>query len=141
MKLSTKYHGIKEYQEKDIIDFKKGLPGFEGLRNFILFPVEDNEVFSILHSVEDDSIGLVVVSPFYIAKDYEFKLDDEKINELKIESNEDVLVLNTVTLNTNVENITVNLKAPIVINIKSKLGEQIILDNPNYSIRHSLLGK
>lgn len=141
MKLNTKYHGVKEYEEKDILSFKKGLPGFEGLKNFILFPVEDNDVFSILHSVEDDSIGLVVVSPFYVVKDYEFKLDDEKINELKIESTEDVLVLNTVTLNSDVENMTVNLKAPIIINIKNKLGEQVILDNPNYSIRHSLFGK
>ena len=54
MKLNTKYHGVKEYEEKDIINFKKGLPGFEGLKKFILFPVEDNDVFSILHSVEND---------------------------------------------------------------------------------------
>lgn len=141
MKLNTKYHGVREYQEVDIISFKRGLPGFERLKKFIFFPIEDNDVFSILHSIEDDSIGLVVVSPFYVVKDYEFKLDDEKISELKIESNEDVLVLNTVTLNSNAENITVNLKAPIIINIKSKLGEQIILDNPNYFIRHSLLEK
>lgn len=141
MKLNTKYHGVKEYEEKDILSFKKGLPGFEGLNKFIIFPVEDNEIFSILHSLEDDSIGLVVASPFYVIKDYEFKLEDEKTDELKIESPEDVLVLNTVTLNSDIENITVNLKAPIIINIKNKLGEQIILDNPNYSIRHSLFEK
>lgn len=141
MKLNTKYHGVKEYEEKDILSFRKGLPGFEGLKNFIIFPVEENEVFSILHSLEDDSVGLVVISPFYVMKDYEFKLDDEKISELKIESHEDVLVLNTVTLNLAVEKMTVNLKAPIIININSKLGEQIILDNPNYSIRHSLFEK
>lgn len=141
MNLNTKYHGVKEYEEKDIIEFKKGLPGFEELKKFILFTVEDNNVFSILHSVEDESVGLVVVSPFYAVKDYEFKLDDEMVKELKIESYEDVLVLNTVTLNTDVENITVNLKAPIIINIKGKLGEQIILDNPNYSIKHLLFGE
>lgn len=141
MKLNTKYHGVREYEEKDILNFKKGLPGFEGLKKFVVFPVEDNEVFSILHSVEDDSVGLVVVSPFYVIKDYEFKLEDEKIKELKIESPEDVLVLNTVTLNSKIENMTVNLKAPIVININSKLGEQIIVDNPNYSIKHSLFDK
>jgi len=141
MKLNTKYHGVREYEEKDILNLKKGLPGFEGLKKFVIFPVEDNEVFSILHSVEDDSVGLVVVSPFYVIKDYEFKLEDEKIKELKIESPEDVLVLNTVTLNSKIENMTVNLKAPIVININSKLGEQIIVDNPNYSIKHSLFEK
>lgn len=138
MKLNTKYHGVKEYEEDDIITFKKGIPGFEGLKKFILFPVEDNEVFSILSSIEDESIGLVVTSPFNVLKDYEFKLDEEKIKELQIENHEDVLVLNTVTLNSVIENITINLKAPIVINIKMKLGEQIILDNPKYSIKYPL---
>lgn len=138
MKLNTKYHGVKEYEEKDIVEFKKGLPGFEKLKKFILFPVEENEVFSILHSVEDEDIGIVVVSPFLFIKDYEFDLKEEKAKELELESHEDVFILNTVTLSSKIEDITINLKAPIVINIKRRLGEQIILDNPNYDIKYPL---
>ncbi len=139
MKLSTKYHGVREFKEEDIISFKKGLPGFEGLKKFILFSVEENQLFSILQSVEDEEIGLVVISPFEVAKDYEFKLSDEKIKELNIEAPEDVLALNTVTLSSKVEEITTNLKAPIIINIKQRQGEQIILDNDSYKIKHPLL--
>jgi flagellar assembly factor FliW len=138
MKLNTKYHGVREYNENDIITFKKALPGFEDLKKFILFPVEENELFSILHSIENEEIGLVVMSPFSLVKDYEFKLSEDKIVELSIESPEEVLVLNTVTLGSKVEHITTNLKAPIIINIKQKLGEQIILDNDSYKIKHSL---
>jgi flagellar assembly factor FliW len=138
MKLNTKYHGVKEYEEKDIVEFKKGLPGFENLKKFILFPVEENEVFSILHSVEDEDIGIVVVSPFLFIKDYEFDLKEEKAKELEVEGHEDIFILNTVTLNSKIEDITINLKAPIVINIKGRLGEQIILDNSNYDIKHPL---
>lgn len=140
MKLNTKCHGVKEYEEKDIIKFEKGIPGFEKLKKFILFPAEENEVFSILHSIEDDELGIVVVSPFHFMKDYEFDLNEEKMKELEVESHEEVLVLNTVTLNSKIEDITINLKAPIVININKKLGEQIILDNPNYAIKHLLFG-
>ncbi|SKA72715.1 flagellar assembly factor FliW [Clostridium sp. USBA 49] len=139
MKFNTKYHGVKEFKEEDIIYFKKGLPGFEKLNKFILFSVEENNIFSILHSVENEEIGLVVASPFTIFKDYEFKLSDEKLKELKISSPEDVLVLNTVTLSNNINSITINLKAPIIINIKERLGEQIILDNEKYKIKHPLL--
>lgn len=138
MKLNTKYHGIREYSKEDIITFKKGLPGFEHLKKFILFSVEENELFSILHSIEDEEIGIVVISPFTLFNDYEFKLSDEKLEELKITSPEDVLVLNTVTLNSVISNITTNLKAPIIINIKEKLGEQIILDSDKYKIKHPL---
>ncbi|NMM61270.1 flagellar assembly protein FliW [Clostridium sp. P21] len=141
MELSTKYHGIVEYDESDVITFEKGIPGFERLKKFIIFPAEENEVFNILHSIEDETIGLVVVSPFLYIKDYEFNLDDEKLKELQIEKEEDLLILNTVTVSTNVSDITVNLKAPIVINIKKKTGEQIILDNPNYATKHLLFQK
>ncbi|ERI90865.1 protein FliW [Clostridiales bacterium oral taxon 876 str. F0540] len=138
MKLTTKYHGIKEYKEEDIITFKKGLPGFEDLKKYILFPTEENKLFNILHSIENEELGLIVISPFEIIKDYEFKLSDEKLNELKIISPEEVFVLNTVTLSSKIENITTNLKAPIIINIKERLGEQIILDNEKYKIKHPL---
>ena len=138
MKIHTKYHGTKEYNEDEVINFKKGIPGFEELTKFIIFPVEGNEVFSILHSIEDEKLGFVVVSPFYVVEDYEFKLSDRIIEELKLEDPEDVLVLNTVTLSSKMEDITTNLQAPIIINIKNKLGEQIIIDNGKYHIKHPL---
>lgn len=138
LKLNTKYHGVQDYEEKDIITFKKGIPGFEALKKFIIFPVEDNEIFSILHSVEDDNTGFVVTSPFNVIEDYEIKLDDELIERLKVSKPEEVLVVNTVTLSSKVENITTNLRAPIVINTKEKLGEQLVLNNEKYLVKHPL---
>lgn len=138
MELKTKYHGIRQYKEKDVIDFHKGLPGFEDFKRFILFPVEDNEMFSVLHSVDDVEVGFVVISPFDVLKDYEIKLDDETIKKMKIEKPEDVLVVNTVTLSSKVEDITTNLRAPIIINIKDKIGEQLILSNESYLVKYPL---
>jgi len=138
MELVTKYHGVREYSNEDIIVFKKGLPGFKELKNFIIFPLEKNKGFNILHSVEDIEVGLVLVSPFMILKDYEFKIPDSYIKGLVITKPEEVLVLTTVTLSSNIENITTNLKAPIIINIKEKLGEQLILDNDKYKIKEPL---
>lgn len=139
MNIETRYHGIVEYEEKDIIYFSKGLPGFKNLTRFILFPVKDNPVFNILHSIEDSKVGLVVISPFEILKDYEVKLEEELIYRLTIKKPEQVLVLNTITLNSDIRRITINLKAPIIINIKENLGEQIILEEDKYSIKHPLI--
>jgi flagellar assembly factor FliW len=138
MEIKTKYHGIKHYKDSDVITFKKGIPGFENLKKFIIFPVEENNLFYVLQSIEDLSIGLVLISPFNILKDYEFDLDDSKMEELGIKSHKDIIVFNTVTLNSKIENITANLKAPFVININKKIGEQIILDGSNYSIKYPL---
>ncbi|WP_026881228.1 flagellar assembly protein FliW [Clostridium akagii] len=139
MKLYSKYHGIKEYTEEDIITFEKGIPGFKDLKTFILFPFEENNVFSMLHSIENSEIGLFVVSPFYVMKDYEINLDDNTKQTLKIESEADVLIFSTVCVNNDLNKITTNLKAPIVINIKEHLGEQLILDDEKYLIKQPLL--
>ncbi|MDP4176924.1 MAG: flagellar assembly protein FliW [Bacillota bacterium] len=138
MKFNTKYHGEIDYKEEDIITFKKGMPGFENLKKFILFDIEENEVFKILHSIEDENIGFIVVSPFYVMKDYEFDLDDEKLKSLNVKTPDNVTVYNTVTLNSKPEDITANLRAPIIINNIEHLGEQIILDKDEYKIKYPL---
>lgn len=138
MELKTKYHETIEYKEEEIIYFKKGIPGFQNLKKFILFPVEENDFFSVLHSVEDSNVGFIVVSPFNVEKDYEVELNDTLLRNLNIKEEKDVLIFNTVTLSSDVKKITSNLKAPIVINIKTRLGEQIILNDDKYEIKYPL---
>lgn len=138
MELVTKYHGIREYGDEDVIVFKKGLPGFKELKSFIIFPLESNEIFMILHSLENIEVGLVMVSPYTVSKDYEFKIPDTLVLELEINKPEEVLVLTTVTLGSKIENMTTNLKAPIIINMKQKSGQQLILDNDKYKIKEPL---
>ncbi|MDP4145954.1 MAG: flagellar assembly protein FliW [Bacillota bacterium] len=138
MILNTKFHGTHEYKDEDIITFKKGIPGFEDLQKFIIFPLEENDVFNVLHSIEDEAIGLIVFSPFEIFNDYNVELKEDTLEDLKIEKEEDVLILNTISLNSSVKKITTNLKAPIVVNIRQRLGEQIILEDEKYLIKHPL---
>ncbi|WP_434303305.1 flagellar assembly protein FliW [Clostridium botulinum] len=138
MNLNTKYHGCIEYEEKDVIYFEKGIPGFEELNKFIIFPVEDNDVFSVFHSIEKEDMGIIVTSPFSIEKDYEIQLEEEQIKNLKLQDEKDTLILNTVTLSSDMDKITANLRAPIVINIKEKIGEQIIINSDKYKVKHPL---
>ncbi|HCL4548656.1 flagellar assembly protein FliW [Clostridium botulinum] len=138
MNLNTKYHGCIEYEEKDVIYFEKGIPGFEELKKFIIFPVEDNDVFSVFHSIEKEDMSIIVTSPFNIEKDYEIQLEEEQRKKLKLQNEKDALVLNTVTLNSDIDKITVNLRAPIIINIKEKIGEQIIINSDKYKVKHPL---
>lgn len=137
----SKVHGNIEYEEKDKITFKKGILGFESLKEYILVDLKECEPFKLLQSLEDEDVGLIVVSPFEFFKDYEIKLSDEEINKLDVKKQNDILLLTTVTLNSDPKKITTNLKAPIIINISNNLGEQIILDNLDYKIKHLLIGE
>ncbi|MBN1044475.1 MULTISPECIES: flagellar assembly protein FliW [unclassified Clostridium] len=135
----SKVHGNIEYEEKDKITFKKGILGFENLKEYILVDLKECEPFKLLQSLEDEDVGLIVVSPFEFFKNYETKLNNEEIKKLEIRSEEEVTLVTTVTLNSDPKKITTNLKAPLIINISNNLGEQIILDNSDYKIKHLLI--
>ncbi|MEG0307380.1 MAG: flagellar assembly protein FliW [Clostridium sp.] len=124
---------------EQIITFNRGIPGFEDLKEFRLTNVEADSPFKILKSTENGNIGFVTVIPFDFNQDYEVELPESVIKELKIDSEEEVLILNTVTLHSDVKKITTNLMAPIVVNLKNNLGYQMILDRENYSIKHPLI--
>ncbi|ERK31821.1 flagellar assembly protein FliW [Clostridium intestinale] len=139
MELITKQHGTFTYNEEDIIIFKKGIMGLENLKKFIIADIKENPVFKILQSIEDEDVGLVIISPFEVKNNYEIELKDDLIEKLSISSQKEVMLYNTVTVNSDVHKITVNLKAPIVINMDKKLGEQIIIDKEEYKIKHPLI--
>jgi len=139
MELKTKQHGTFTYNEEDIITFKKGILGLENLQKFIIADIKENPVFKILQSIEDESVGLVIISPFEVKNNYEIELKDYVTENLNISSSQEVILYNTVTVNSDVNKITVNLKAPIVINMDKKLGEQIIIDKEEYKIKHPLI--
>ena len=139
MKFISKVHGEMEYEENNIITFNKGIPGFNELRKFILINLQEYEPFKLFQSLENDEISLIVTSPYEFIKEYEIKLSEETVNNLKINSPEEVMVLTTVTLNSDVEKITTNLQGPIVINTSNNFGEQIIIDNSKYKVKSPLI--
>jgi len=121
------------------IFFEKGIPGLEKYREFEINQVESNEKFKQIISIEDSNIGFIAISPFEIKKDYELNLSDDVIKELQIDSPKDVLVLSLITLGKTLEKSTVNLKAPVIINIKNNKGKQLILQDDKYNIKEPLV--
>ncbi|MCC0641116.1 MULTISPECIES: flagellar assembly protein FliW [unclassified Clostridioides] len=121
------------------ITLKKGILGFENLKEYELLDIENNNTLKEFNSIEEDCIGFIVVSPFEIIDEYEITLNQDIIEKLKVESPNDIIIFNILTLGPTLKESTVNMKAPIIINIKNNYGMQIILQEENYSIRHPLL--
>ncbi|GAB6167717.1 flagellar assembly protein FliW [Clostridium carnis] len=141
MELVSPVHGKIIYDEDEIVTFKKGIPGFEDLKKYVIKKVSNESPFSIVQSIENKDIAFIVISPFDVESTYEIELSDEIIKKVEVVSPEDIMLYSIVTLNSKVENITANLKAPLVINIKKKIGEQFIGDKEIYQIKHPIIFK
>ncbi|MGM0499788.1 MAG: flagellar assembly protein FliW [Bacillota bacterium] len=137
----TRDFGKIEIEEDQIIYFKNGLPGFETAKEFVLLPFADDSPFIIMQSLSNQELAFITVEPGNLIADYEFEISDQREKELEIKSIEDILVLNIITLKDQLEAITANLSAPIIINLKEKLGGQIILDNHNFSVRYPIFAE
>jgi len=139
MKIATKFLGEVEIDEQDILTFKQGLLGLEEFKKFILIPISEEHPLVLLQSIEQEDIGFVVAYPFAFKKDYSFDLSEEDIEQLQIENEKDILTYAVVTMKETLKDSTINLLAPLVINLNEKCGKQIVLhDNKSYPLRHPL---
>ncbi|WP_268258026.1 flagellar assembly protein FliW [Bacillus andreraoultii] len=141
MNIKTKYHGEMVINEKEILTFENGIPGFLDEKQFILLPLTDDRVYFVLQSVQTEELTFVVTDPFLFFPDYDFNLEDTVVSQLHIEAPTDVKVMNILTLQDPFEKTTVNLQAPIVINTKNNEAKQVILNNEAYKTKHPLFKK
>ncbi len=128
--------GILEIEEEEIIEFKNGLPGFEDLRKFSLISRADTEPIKWLISLEDEKTALPVIDPWLIVENYSLNLDDETVEKLGNPQAGRILILAVIDLHP--ENVSVNLAAPIIINLDKATGIQMIMDDTRYSVKHPL---
>ncbi len=133
MIVKTERFGALQVKEEDIIIFPKGPLGFEGYKSWVLV---ENGLLGWLQSVEDEALAFVVGNPFEFYGDYQFDVAENEMKELGIKSKDEVNVLSIVSVPPKVEEMTINLLAPIVVNSKTKQAKQVILSNNFYSVRH-----
>ncbi len=129
MKFTNQQFGELEFEEKHILHFPQGIIGFEYCKKFILVSDEESEPFHWLVSVDDEAVSFPLLEPskllpFYVEK---------------IERGDNVTILLIATLRENVEDSTVNLRSPIVIDNNTQTGEQIIVEDESLSMRYPLI--
>lgn len=129
MEINTRY-GKQVVAKSSLLTFPEGLPGFEDLRQYKLFHEEGKSTVYYLQSTEDPDIRLPLVTPQACKVDFRIDLTDEEVSKLQIESEDDIVVM--VTLSDNQDDaaagITANFMAPIIINTQSRIGMQKMLN-------------
>lgn len=126
-KISTTRFGEIEYKDEDVIYFNNGIPAFEAEHQFIIIGNEEKNPFAFLQSIMTKDLVLTITDPFTFYHDYEFELDEQTKEKLEIDDVKNVVVWNILSIPEEFQKATINLKAPIIINIANKKGKQIIL--------------
>lgn len=140
MIIETTHFGEIEISEENILDFEEGILGFEDIRKFGIINSEDPESpFKWIQAIEKPELAFALVNPFTIKKDYDFELNDKDANFLGIENPAQVAVFSILVIPEDTKKISMNLKAPIIVNRNNNKAAQIILNSDKYTVRHFIL--
>ena len=142
MQIKSTRFGEFDVPKDLVVQFPEGLPGFEDQKQFAFLPYtvdEDNSPFAYMQSVQDPDLTLLLADPFLFFKHYSLDLNDEDAAQLGLSDSEETAgVYGVVAVPEKIDQMTVNLVAPIVVNWKEQKGMQIILDRSPYSTKHRL---
>ena len=144
MKVASETQSNKEVWIKPMeFELPKGLIGFPEATQYELLINEEEAPFMWIRCVQIHELGFIVIEPSQILSDYDIELNDDDVAYLGIESAEDAILFNIVTLkDDSIESATVNLIGPIVLNRRNLKAKQVIVSNyAKYSARHPLLAE
>lgn len=136
MVVNTRIFGEVTVGDDRLLQFPAGIIGFPELKNFaIIHDAEEDSNGGIrwMQSFDEPAFAMPVIDPLTVCDEYNPQVDDELLKI--IGGIDDILVLVTITVPSDLTKMSVNLKAPIIINVAEKKACQVILDQ-DYSVKH-----
>jgi flagellar assembly factor FliW len=135
-KFQTKHFGEISYDPERIITFQHGIPGFPDSKRYLLMSEDENEdMFFWLQSVDDGEVAFTLMDVYKVLPDYDPQVEQDELLELGELNDMPLLIYNIVVIPDYIRHMRVNLCAPVVMNLNTGLGKQVICTNEDYSIR------
>ena len=134
---STRF-GELEVAEEQIMDFPEGLLGFPDEKKFALMEYKPESPFYILQSMADPDLTFLMINPFAFFNDYDFHMDDALMAEIGVTADNPPTVFNIATVRDKIENMTVNLAGPVLVNIRDRKAAQWVIEKTQFPTRYPL---
>ena len=141
MNVKTRHFGDVDIDDSKVITLENGLFGFENYKKFVLlYDSSTDEIPNIqwLQSVDEELLALPVMIPTTIVPDYNPVVEDETLDSIGEWKEDSLSILVTVTVPIDIKNMSINLKAPIIINTDTMKGCQVIAENPEYEVKYRI---
>jgi flagellar assembly factor FliW len=134
--IQTGRFGQLTVSEGEIVTIPQGLLGFPEYTRYCLVDPADDTLILWLQSLDNPAIAFPLLEPKIFKPDYAARLSAVELRELKLENVNQSAVFSVLTIPDDVTQMTANLKAPIVINLKEQIAKQVVLQENEYTIKY-----
>jgi flagellar assembly factor FliW len=134
MLLKTRLFGEIKVKDEEVINFTKPILGFDDCRQYLLMETESVFPTFWLQSINDPNLAFPVISPFSVDENYSIDLEALDLDDIRLKSIDDALVLTLMVVPQTISSIRTNLRAPIIYNPEKKIAKQLILYDEKYPI-------
>jgi flagellar assembly factor FliW len=138
MRVKTKVFGDVILADDKILVFEDGIIGYPQLRKFALFHDEDSGKdtgIRWLQSLDMPEFAMPVMDPLTVVDEYNPEVEDDLLRSLGNLNPDNILVLVTLRVPSDLTQMTVNLQGPIIINVEMRKGCQVIVDMDKYPVK------
>ncbi len=119
----------------EVVIFPEGLLGFSHFKKFIFVSDPTDDVFVWLQSCDKKEVAFPVIEAGFITETDKLALTAADRQKLALEELEVADFYCIVRVTSEAEGMTANLKAPIVINQKDRIGYQFIMANQKLQVQ------
>ena len=144
LRIPTKFLGEVEYTPEAVFSFPAGVPGFEGHQDYLFLNIPEIAPLMFLQSVTSRNLCFVLLPILAVSPDYKLELSPEELHDLGLPEDRqpvpgrDVLCAALISIG-NEELPYANLMAPVVVNLRTRVGAQLIHPESGYALRHPIV--
>jgi flagellar assembly factor FliW len=134
----TRLFGQIDIQEEQLLEFREGLLGFSLCKRWLLIGGKKPGT-AWLQSADHGALAFMLIDPFVAFDGYTAHLGQPEIEQLDASDPSHIAVFAIVTLpSSEAPELTANLRGPVVINVRARLGAQIVASEGPWSVRQPL---
>ena len=128
MTIQTGRFGEIEVSEEVLLTFPSGLVGFPAVQEFVVLDVSEDCPYQWFQAIKEPDLAFVIIDIHLLDQKFQAEVSDEGMAELEVSPSDPVLILAVVTIPAGEPaQATANLRAPLVINLRTRKGKQLIL--------------
>ena len=128
MDVPTSRFGNLCVSPQDMLTFRQGLIGYRELERWCLLADAENPTLGWLQSIDSPQVALGVVSPRRFVPQYQLRASRQDLQPLELAASRDAQVV--VIVSRRPEGLSLNLQAPLVVNVENRQGCQVIARDP-----------